>query len=180
MSNTRLPFVKQNRAQQTWRALPVKEPALTTANAGNTGHKCYLLSSPSPVMQYSSRKVRSRRQSLTSGAGKQIAKPRCHEALAVSEVLPREPMALNIKGKRPPSMRRCQLLSWQSGCCTQDNWGELVWQTDASGIPTPFYTANDVGGSSSRSRACIWLSRLIGHRLLISRMTIFHNVCSRT
>lgn len=133
----------------------------------------------SPVMQDWSKKVRSRRQSLI-GAGKQIAKPRCHEALAASEVLPREPMPRNIKDKRPPSMRRRQLLSWQSGCCTWNNWSELVWQTDADGTPTPFYTASDVGGNSFRSRASIWLSRLIGHHLLISRMTIFQNVCLRT
>lgn len=134
----------------------------------------------SPVMQDWSKKVRSRRQSLTFGAGKQIAKPRCHEVLAASEVLPREPMPRNIKDKRPPSMRRRQLLSWQSGCCTWNNWSELVWQTDADGTPTPFYTASDVGGNSFRSRASIWLSRLIGHHLLISRMTIFQNVCLRT
>lgn len=145
-----------------------------------TGHKCYLLSSPFPCDARLKQEGQIERQSLTFGAGKQIAKPRCHEALAASEVLPREPMPRNIKDKRPPSMRRRQLLSWQSGCCTWNNWSELVWQTDADGTPTPFYTASDVGGNSFRSRASIWLSRLIGHHLLISRMTIFQNVCLRT
>lgn len=52
----------------------------------------------SPVMQYwTCKKVKSRRQSCSFGAGKQIAEPRCHEASTVSEVLPREPISLSIK-----------------------------------------------------------------------------------
>lgn len=158
-----------------WRSQPWPQQTRGTQGASVTSSAALC-----PVVQYWSKKVRQRRQSLTFGAGKQIAKARCHEALAVSEVLPGQPMPLNIKGKRPPSMRQRQLLSWQSGCCTQNNWGELVWQTDANRTPTTFYTASDVGGNCFRSRACIWLSRPIGHHLLISSMTVFQNVGFRT
>lgn len=68
-----------------WRS----QPRPTTANTGDTELKCAssMALLPSDAI-LNMQKCHPVRPSLASGAGKQIAKPRCHETSSASDVLP--------------------------------------------------------------------------------------------
>ena len=87
-------------------------------------------------------------RSLASGAGKQIAKPRCHEASSASEVLPESPMPLNTKRQEttiaelaPASFCPDKVAAVHS--TTEMNLCDKQMPTEH---PRLFYTASAAGG----------------------------------